>query len=526
MNNNRTMADENYPQAPTSQTPSVVKQQPAADVTSGGVNRSKFPYPDDAIRIQQYEYFERLFAGNHFSAFNIKIESKLYGDNYSRLRYVVANFPGLISRVIADLLFIEPPKVVDPDGNKDRQKWIDALLSENKMRTTNYESALANSYLGDNLYKLRIGKRNPKDTKATIIIEEVTPKIYFPLIDPYNEKGAPVNQELAWKVKIGETEYLRKEIHTPGKIENKVYKLKGDILEEEVDISILGIPTLKPVEVTKIDRSVVVHVPNIRNSGHFGVSDYADLTTLFYAMNNRLTMIDNILDKHSDPILALPQGILDEQGRIKKEKLGLIERPEGSTKEEDPNYITWDANLESAFKEIDKLIDVTLMMSDTAPDVFGMGKGQSDSGRALKFKLLRTIAKAQRKQLYYTEGLKEVIYVAQLLAKKWDVEVGGLTLKGDPAKPEIVWADGLPADAVEAIENEAKRIDAGLTTKTSSIMRLDDVDKETAEKEVKEIREEGKLDMPQMTITPDDFDQKPGDPKKADSNNKPPQEAK
>lgn len=511
------MAEENYPQPATVDTPPTVQQSPVADIKSAGVDRSEFPYIDDVSRISGYEYYERLFKGDHFSAFSVKINSERYGKTYAKLRYIVANFPGLISRVVSDMLFIEPPKFkVDEGGD---QEFVDALVKENHLRTVNYENALNNSALGDNLYKLRIGKRHKYDKVSTIIIEEVTPKIYFPLIDPYNEKGAPQEQELAWKVKIGDKEYLRKEIHTPGLIRNQLFELDGNKIGAATDIALLGIPGLKPAELTKIDRSLLIHIPNWRSSGHFGVSDYYDLDTLFFAMNNRMTMIDNILDKHSDPILALPPGILDEKGMVRKEKLSMFERPEDATQENDPAYITWDAKLESAFTEIEKLVDMTFLMSDTAPDIFGMGKGQSDSGRALKYKLLRTIAKAQKKQLYYTEGLAEVIYVAQLLAKAWKVEVDGIALTKEPQKPDLIWADGLPADMTEMIDNESKRIDAGLTTKTASIMRLDDVDEDTAQKEVEAIREDSKLDIPQMTVTPADFGNG-NPPKKQAGNNK------
>lgn len=463
-----------------------------------------FPYPDSADRLQNYDYYERLFLGQHFEAFNIKVDSESFSKAYSKLRYVMVNFAGLTSKVIADFLFSEPIKVKVKDGD---QAFMDALVHENKLHVQNYESALSNSYLGDALYKIRIGKRNAKDTKSTIIIEDVTPRIYFPYIDRFNVRQRPDKEELAWAFEDGGKKYVRIETHTPGLIENKVYMLNGNKLAAEVDPASIGINGLIPSEATRIDRNLIVHIPNWKTGNrYFGISDYFDLDTLFFAINNRMSKTDNILDKHSDPILAVPEGILDEEGKVRRESLHMVEIPDGvQGSKAKPEYIVWNANLESAFKEVDKLVEFMFMISETSPDILGMGNGVSDSGKALKLKILRTIAKAARKKLYYDRGLKEVLYTAQLLAKEWGIEVGGLKLKGNPVVPEIEWQDGLPIDNADQVDLEIKRIDAGIETKKDAIMHIDGVDGDIAEAKLKEIKEEDKIELPKANITPAPF---------------------
>jgi hypothetical protein len=485
------MAQDNYPQTPTDADLSKTPELEGKDT---------FPYALHRSRINTYDYYEKLFMGEHFSAFSIKINNNMYGKEYEKIRYVVVNFAGLITRIIADLLFIEPPKIQMPDGGD--QAWVDEFVKENNLRTQNYESALTNSYLGDSLFKFRINKRRATDTVPTVIVEEITPKIWFPEPNPYNIKAEPEKTELAWKVGINGKEYLRKEIHTPGLITNELWLLDGTTIKMKVGLDALGEAGLNDTQEIKIKDPVIIHIPNFRpGSRFFGVSDYYDLDTLFYAINNRLSKIDNILDKHSDPILSVPDGILDEEGKVKREALGLFSRPKDATNTSDPAYITWDASLESGFSEIENLIKLAGMVSDTAPALLGLDtSGQAESGRALKYKLIRTIAKAQRKQLYYTIGLANIIYTAQKLAKAYDVGVGdkNLKLKGEPMRPEIVWADGLPADMSELIDVETKRIDAGLSSTAESIMRLDDVDEKTAADRAKKIKDENALDLPTM----------------------------
>lgn len=463
----------------------------------------KFPYPWEQERLRKYDLYEKLFMGEHFDAFMIQIDNELYGKNYARLKYLVANFAGLISKVSADLLFIEPPKIEVKDGD---QEWVDNFLEQNNFRVLMYESALEASYFGDTCFKLRVDKLNPTDEKNTVVLAGQSPLIYFPTLNPNDIKGEPLEKELAWVIKIAGKNYLRKEIHRGGFIYNELYELsdkpgaEGFEIVRKAELSLLGQPGLLDSQDTKIKSPMLFHVPNWRaGNRYFGISDYFDLMSLFYAINNRISKVDNILDKHSDPILAIPAEVLDEDGNVKKSAIGTFVRADDGGKENDPSYITWEANLESAFKEIDHLVEMIFMMSETAPGILGMDKnGQAESGRALKLKLLRTLYKIQRKQLYYTRAIKEMVYSAQLLGKAWDVEVKGQKLKGDPVMPDVIWRDGLPADMAEMIDNETKALDAGITTTVDAIMRVYDVDRKSAEQMKKEIDKETELSMPVM----------------------------
>lgn len=476
----------------------VANQTNGADTSVKAPTRT-FPYTAaDASRIKDYEYFNKLFIGDHYTAFNIKIDDEQYTKAYAKLKYIKANFAGLISKVVADMLFSEPVVIKCPNGD---QEWVDEFVKANKLDTQFYESALSNSANGDGLFKLRIGKINPSDDDSSVIAEDITPKIYFPEINGFNIRQKPEVQKLAWTFRIGNDVYLREEIHRPGMIENKVYTMKGNQIMNEVGLGILGDPDIKEEEPVEIQNSLIIHIPNWKtNDRFFGISDYYDLDSLFFALNNRISKIDNILDKHSDPILMVPPGVLDEKGQVKKKALGVIEVKDGENGK--PEYIVWDASLENAFKEIEKIVDFLMMIGEVSPDAFGMGQGQSDSGRALKFKLMRTIAKVARKKLYYNEAIKELIYTAQLLAKAYNVGVNGVKLTKDPAPVEIEWADGLPTDMTELIDNETKLVDAGLTSKKASIMRIYGVDEKDAEKMIKDEEEENKIALKSMQVTP------------------------
>lgn len=465
-----------------------------------------FPKPEDKDRLAKYNYYGALFTGDHFEAFNIKMgEEGDFSKAWQKLRYTAVNFAGLISKIVADMLFSEPLTIHAKDGD---QEFIEGLWRDNNMAVQLYESALANSYLGDALFKMRIGPRNPSEKKSSLIIEDITPKIYFPDVSDFNVRAVPKREMLGWVFEVSGAKYCRQEIHTSDKIENKVYKMKGEKLDGETDLSILGETGIKDTEATKVDFSLLQHIPNWKTGDRFfGISDYYDLDSLFYAINNRMSKIDNILDKHSDPILTVPPGILDEKGEVKKSRLGVIEIEQGETGK--PEYVVWDASLENAFKQIEKLVDFMYMIGEVSPDILGLGEGKSDSGRALKFKLMRTIAKVARKKLYYDYAIKQMLYRAQVLAKEWGIEVDGKKLSKAPVVPELEWADGLPEDQVEAIDNEIKLVDAGLKTKSAAMQTLYNIDEKAAEDMIKAQQDESAMAIKMNPIS--DFGKKPGE---------------
>jgi hypothetical protein len=290
--------------------------------------------------------------------------------------------------------------------------------------------------------------------------------------------------------------------------------MKGTQIEVEAPLSLLPEMGLKPEETIDIDDCLIKHAPNWKTTDRFfGISDYYDLDSLFFALNNRISSIDNILDKHSDPILMVPPGVLDEKGNVRKKALGVIEIGEGETGK--PEYIVWDASLENAFKEIEKLVEFLYLIGEISPDMLGLGEGVSASGRALKFKLMRTIAKVARKKLYYDTAIKEVIMTAQNLAKAYNLEVGGKKLKGEPTMPEIIWADGLPVDETEQLDNETKAIDAGITSPEDAAMRVYGYNEKLAEEKIKKIKDDKAIEMPATNFAGNPFvdnKQKPAGP--------------
>ncbi len=459
-----------------------------------------FPYPDSQNRLEKYKFNSLLFDGNHFDAFKIKVDNNLYNKNYSRLRYVVNNFPGLISKICADMLFGNQPRITLPEGSNhnDNSDWLENWLHDTDFMTICYESAMTASYKGDTLFKLRVGQLNDPNN-SSVIVEQVQPDYFFPTLNPLNVSAEPKQMEISFLFQINGKDYLRKEIHTAGLIRNELWKMNGAEVTTQEPLSLLNDPDLKEEEKTGVDRLLLVHVPNWKDGrSYFGKDDYYDLDTLFYAINNRISKVDNILDKHSDPILAIPEGILDEEGHVKRENLGLFEM---SANGEKPEYIVWNAQLTAAFDEIDRLMQSLYMFSEVSPDAFGnFDDATAASGRALKYRMMRTVAKVNRKKIYFDRALKEVIYLAQLLAEAHNVKALGAEYAGAPDIPSIEWHDPIPQDSYEQAQEEELRLASGNQTLVDSIINIDHVTEDQAEEKVKQIQKEKKAATPKVTV--------------------------
>lgn len=437
-------------------------------------------------RLEDYARYRLLFMGKHADVY-ARIQAWLEKEVDKTIIYIVCNFAGIISKICADLLFGEQTRIVVGEEDSPEQQAVGSIVSTNRLHTRCYEMALSNSWRGDTVYKARFGKpQSWKEEQA--IIESVPANIFFPHLNGDNVQEM-TGATLAWVKKDGDREYLRKEIHEPGIIRNELWLLDGHKIKYQVPLDTLDeYADLPEEQETGYPGLLVEHVPNWRLDDMFwGISDYVDLESLFDELNNRVSKISRILDKHSDPKLIVPPGLMryDEKLRrwyIEKEDLQVVEVDQEQVGDL-PKYLVWDAHLEAAFKQIDKLLELLMMMSEVSPAAFGLDKaGVAESGRALKFRLIRTLAKINRKKLYFDQGLKNILYAAQVL----DVTHG----RGgyEPKVPRIEWADGLPADPLEQAEIEASRLTAGNTSLESSIRRLDGLDGKALQEELDRIR--------------------------------------
>lgn len=432
-------------------------------------------------RLDTYEANRKLWQGRHDEVFSQQAWRLIREDQAATLELVL-NWNRRLTKLFSDLLIGEPPRFSAADKDSPEQKALDRLVENNELPLVGYEAAIDVSRYGDGLFKARL-----KEGEA--VIESQPTTTWFPVVSPDNIRSMQ-GHVLAWTLEDPQDRnqrLLRAEIHAPGRIENRLYRLDSGRLREPMDLSRIGVERVE-VEATGVSESLVVPVNGLRASDEIhGADDYSDIESLVAEIEVRFAQISRILDRHADPNLAGPEDAIERNPITGQESFrgGGKYFPLGPD-DPKPEYVTWEGQLEAAFRQIEDLMKQLYSISETSSAAFGqLEQGLAESGSALKRLLIAPLAKVNRIRLRFDPALKKVLRVAAELER---------TNGGDTPPLEdiqIEWRDGLPEDPAEETQIEAQRVAARLSARASAIARLDDSSEEVAQEEVDRINEEG-----------------------------------
>jgi hypothetical protein len=437
------------------------------------------PSEEDAERLRDYARREQLYESDHMTAFAEK--SARLPSHLSVKKYLIQDYPKLITDVFGHLLAGEAPLF-----SHEQQAEIDKLVRDNQLPLMLLEAVKSCSIRGDGVIRLRVGKS--WDGTPAVLIEEVPAYHYFVEMDPHNLRVI-LSQCLAWEHCCSDKDgnpirYLVVEHHEPGRIVNELFEIDVRDNCNPVPLSRL-FPDKQPVEETRVPMPLLVHIPNERHgSCYWGKSDYtAGLESLFDEANQRLTEIANILDKHADPKLITSMGsVLDKRGNVRSNNLQVIEVTPDEAQAGLPRLLTWDAQLTGAFQELEKIAALIFKFAKISPAYFGEDKaGSIESGRAMLFRFMATLARVKEKRLYWDGGLERIFYIAQLLSQAW------LSGPAPVGFVETSWRSGLPKDVKELTEVAVAQIGAGIMSKHTGIRFANQVGDPEAEAELARI---------------------------------------
>lgn len=459
---------------------------------------SHYPPVEHQERITRYRENKKLFLGEHYDVFQ----------KYQNLPdsvYVSSNLAGLICKKSADFLFGEAPTFsAGKESDSEEQRRLDEWVRTNNLPMKLQQSATGNAFRGDSFFKVRWGqlwngKVSEKFDPYRVIIELQNPKYVFPetaegdatLIEAYH---------IAYPTAIkgsGEDWILNVESHYPNKIVYRKFRmiLTQGYLDEPLEWKIIGeIESERREFETGVPFPLVVHIPNYATDDSWeGIDDISEHKPLFDELNRRLSAIATILDKHADPAIAVPAGVLgeDEYGNptfvVGRDKVFEVMGKDDVI----PQYITWNGQLQAAFEEIDRIVEMILINAEIP--ALALGKGESgtsgNSGLAIKFRLNSLLAKINRKRQFYDKGLKELFLICQLLEKS----KLGSRANYDLFDVKIHFKDGLPKDEMEMANIMNIRTGGKPTiSQKTALMLLDGLTEEQAEAEISRIEEEAK----------------------------------
>ena len=470
---------------------------------------AQYPPADSIERLAKYKRMKKLFDAKPKDIYARATEILKDRPQSAQLEslYIAVNLADIIATKPADMLIGDMPTIESGfDDASEEQERLNEYVENNRLQQLIHESAIGAGYRGDAWLKVRYGYREdysellalgmeiPEGAKLEPIIEHANANTTFPEMatgDDKNFKAVNLtriesipNEEVdeeSGEVVIRSRKILHVERHVPGAIEYASYHLHDAGFNadygELVPLYVIGEQFDYDVESTGLTTIPVYHIPykSIDRTWE-GIGGLEKVERIFYAINDRLTQIDYILWKHSDPNAYGPP--IEARDSITTQFGGMYyEIEEGDVK---PGYMTWDAQLDAAFKELDMLISLVFMNAETPQWVFGTvlagdskgGTGTSHTdGAAIKSRFMPILSKVARIRTRYDVVLREALQTC------YQYDYNAKEYLGAVVKPKINWKDGLPKNEKEEAEIMAIRTGSAPTIdQHTAIKRLDEVD--------------------------------------------------
>lgn len=491
-----------------------------------------FPPEAETPRIERYRQNAMLFDGDHFADPELRSRNpqdvntppvNLYLKCAERISQVIGNFDDVISfptllnyqRLMtlktADLVCGEYPTISGATAQENEA--IRDVRDESDFDTKLYSTVIDISRYGDavwRIYKDLTGRMNftcwdPCEWYP-IVAQDGTCRIKAHCICWIeNVSEDPLNPEYQLHVQVHSCE--------PG----GVGKYRHDVYSMTASGTTIGDLISSEYVNTGLDRCAIVHLRAFATSNSvYGYDDYMPVDSLLAEIMARVGQISGILDKHADPNITGPVSMLQVDPKTGEMHLRTGKFFAVSPGEEHPEYMTWDGQLTSAFKQLEFLINQLYILSEMGAALLGGqdGSSQAISGTAMRFKMVNPLAKVRRIANSLTRPVRQLLSNLSVSAEVDESEFE--TTESSVVKPlqlpipikhiSVFWADGLPDDPRENIEN------AKLATGETKMMPLENAimeffgrSNEEALQWIARIREETAAKV-ETTVNPEEDD--------------------
>lgn len=500
------------------------------------------PSLKDIERLALYQKMEAFFEGNQqeiYDRMSELLKDSPYKSQIEKL-YLNCNLSDIIASKPSELLLSQEPVFESGlPADSEEQKALNRLVEDNDIKQTIFNFTIGAAIRGDAFLKdyfsyrndyselLELGLPIPKDAKREVVIQTVHPSYVFPEL----ARGS-MNQFKAVNIAYVEWLNISDDTYSLTRPENSGYfinenaipflvverHLAGYVLYERYKLSQEYVSTEfgAAVPVYRIDEKIATgRESDIIATGtpvplvfHFaykqtdiewrGVGAIEKIAQKLVAVADRLTAIDWILHKHSDPILTGPE--LDGMGDLVKLSGAYIAR---NSEDADVKYVTFDGKLDHCFKELDLLYGEIFAMAQLPAFLFGSsmtaaqerGGGTSHTdGSTTKLRYAPVTALLDRLNNSLTRCLGDALYYAQILENFANKDEFGEPMEGfvpyEPQYPTIHLSNGIPSNEKEETDIIVSRYGAGLIDKLSAIKLLDRKDDHYAKEMVDRIKAE------------------------------------
>lgn len=436
-----------------------------------------WPPPEEAVRLSRQRVYRDMFNLSEPSLLVRSLEWK------SRpVETYTSAFVKMVSFSYANLLAGEPMSFTIGEGKAAKsQAAIKRIMRESRFGVVAFNAAIGQSVEGRTYLKVRRGKLHSRDTKERVVIENLWSQSVFRLQDPGGIH--PLGFVISTQLEIGESCYLKIEVHYPGEIVHELWSVQksGVIGERQNFEAILGyIPggiqdPMGGSQDTGVDELLVTEIDNLDTNG-WSLPDMHGSEINVRLLEDRLSRDTEILNKHASPKLAVPPGVLDEKGQVQRTTFDGMVFEMGESGLMVPTYITWDPKVKESMEYFDKIIGLMLANTGLTHQIVGLESklGWADSGTALRLRMIPTLAKVNAKKLHLSPAFDAVVRNALALADGFGDF--GSTEISDDVDIAMTWRDGIPADPIEESTVTRNRTAGARTMSTKSAVRFHNPD--------------------------------------------------
>lgn len=447
---------------------------------------NNFPTLTERETVATLRKFDKLYRNEQFAVLGVHELIKKQYKKLSDLVYIAHAIPARISDFYGDFVAGDPERIVmqvSPSESEadNKQEELNNIIFNNDLPEKICDFATDQSEFGFTVlyaYQDEMGdvmiESVPQDQyfpqrDGSVIIatykkdttDQLNPKTYM-LAQTFSMDNATGSVKVSREVFLCDDKGVAKEISTL----EKWTELTGRTLEPEVDLGILNM-----LPIVQVDNGR-------RTTTGYGKSDFNDIIPNLAEINERRTQIATQFLKNLDAKMQLPASMADEEGKIEPFDTVLIE----SKDDPDAKYITND-NALIAEAEEHILSQIRMISEITGVPMWSLTKGtMPERVESLRIQLFSAIRKTNRKRAKLKRGLQDIIRVAFTML--------GTPLESDPM---IKFSDVIPTDDLVQAETESAKVTAGLSSKRSAIMRLENATEEEAQAELDQIAEENAL---------------------------------
>jgi len=461
-----------------------------------------FPTAVEIERISTLKKYASLYEGRQFSVFGLHNFIKRQYKNESDLVYLANPIPARVSDFYGDFVVGDLDRIViqaSKDASDEAKKFVEDAVVFNDIVEMVVDMATEQSEFGFVPLTAWI------DEASNFNIQRIPQDQYFPQPDGSvivatfaHDPDAPESNELfvliVWY-------YLDIETQENVIIARTAWKTDGTgVIQDSISLEkmaeILGRtqPLVEMETIKGLGELNIIQIDNTKKSSWgFGKSDYADVFPQLAEVNERMTHVSTQLLKNLDAKLVLPAEMFDEDGNVRNFDTIGLKNSDGV----DPHYLTNNnALLEDTREHI--MLQLQLITVGTAVPMFALVKSdRPERVESLRISLFGATRKASTKRARIVEGLNDIFRIGFKMA--------GIEHDGEL---EVMFTDVMPVDEAERVDAEAEKVRSGLSSKRSSIMRLEGIDEQEAEAEMVQIASEERVagiditNPPQLPVVP------------------------